>query len=516
VAVCEAPLVITLTDTGGSGVPGLAADISCTSVGGGGGLGPATTIPGGFDDFEVFDDLAGWTQINPADAEESTAEATNPFTGNDRKAHFDTNGGMWKIVDTTGYYNITIGFYYGMFGMDAGEPYMFDYSTDGGGSWVNVIYDTTTEGWVSLHYNEGNQIDLSALDPAVENNPLFAIRFQQNASAGVDDTTTDDVDVRGQQLTAGGPTVTFSPITDVGGGDYTTDAVADSPGPTTLICIYSGTGGPLTDVLPITFVTPTVANLDPLPGERLGPADDLDPGTPGLQMDVTGTTDAEDGTPVVITVDGTTYGGSVSGGAFSVAVTMNEGIVTLIEEVVASCGSGSVTKTVNVDLTLYAVIVADPSDVNIDTITVGTGGSFDVMVYGAVLVGGVVSSTESLGSYDFSIKHQVVGSPTLQINSINGSGTGNEFNVIDGATSPPSNADSGDGNAANFFYATNDGSTGYTGPMGIDIPLAVLNFTAGGTTGTTTIFIQGVSDYTGNNMTDLDPTPTRLLTVIVQ
>ena len=514
-AICATDIDITLTALG-VGVPGEAANISCS-------IEEITTVS-----YDCV--ISQVARTSGGTITESGCGTPSP-PGEDLTMAFDDDPINTKWLDFCGddgttwiYYQYGGGTQYKIkryeitSGDDAPDRDPMDWELQGSND--GVIWDTldTRLGIQFVGRNETQAFDIADANVALYEyyrlwitdiwDPAVAVAMQLS-----------EIELYECAEIGGSSYTPLPPPVDVGFGDYVTNASVTSTGPVSIVCAYTGVGGPLTDAHAITFVAPAVvANVAPMPGEVLGPADDLD-GNPanGLQFNVTGTTDAPDGSIAAIIIDGVTEATpTVSGGSFTASVTMAAGAHTLVEKVTASCGSASVTKTVTVDLTLYAVIVGDPSSVRIDTITVGTGANFNIMVYGAVLVGGVVSPT-SLGSYDFSIKHQVVGTPTLTLNTINGSGTGNEFDHIDGQEIPIDNNDSGDGNAANWFWAMNDGTTFGAGPLGIDIPLAVLNFTAGGVAGTTTIFISGVNDYQSYDFgPPLDTTPLRTLTVIVQ
>ncbi|UCD85441.1 MAG: IPT/TIG domain-containing protein, partial [Deltaproteobacteria bacterium] len=167
----------------------------------------------------------------------------------------------------------------------------------------------------------------------------------------------------------------------------------------------------------------------------------------------------------------------------------------------------------------YAVILGDPSDVSISSITVAPNSKFQVMLYGGVLIGGQISpdlggpyGAESLGAYDFRLRHEV---SYLTVNGITETGIscpdpGCEFDDPLGILS---NTDEGDGYATSSFNDMNNGGTGFTGPTGIEIPLAILDFTAADNPGTTVIYISDVIDYQSNTPNPLDTAPRRALTV---
>ncbi|UCD85430.1 MAG: hypothetical protein JSU92_04340, partial [Deltaproteobacteria bacterium] len=509
-AICEADITISLTE-GAVGCPGKAADITCS-------LEEVTTVSYDCGISQVARTSGGTVTESgcPGNPSPPGEDLTMAFDDNVNTKWLDfcgADGTSWIQYQYGGGAQYKIKRYSITSANDAPERDPRDWELQGSND--GVVYDTLdtragiqfTARFQTLTFDiaDGNVAEyeyyrlwITALwGPAPVAVQLAEIELYECAEVG------------------GSSYTPLPPPVEIGGGDYQTNASVTSPGPATVVCVYSGTGGPLSDNHLVTFVAPsTVTNIDPLPDDYLGPADDVDPGTPGMQISVSGSTDAPDGEVAAILVDGVTQATPlVSGGIFSATITIADGVHTLIERVVMSCGTASVTKQITVDSDYYAVIVGDTSGVTVDTITVGTGGSFDVMVYGAVLVGDAVSPTESLGSYQFVISHQVVGAPTMTLNSIVGDGT-LEFDGVPGQII--SNSDDGGGYADSLFFATNDGDSSYTGPMGFDIPLAVLNFTAGGSTGTTTIYIDAVEDYISNDFVDLDRVPLRALTIIVQ
>ncbi|UCD84959.1 MAG: VCBS repeat-containing protein, partial [Deltaproteobacteria bacterium] len=173
---------------------------------------------------------------------------------------------------------------------------------------------------------------------------------------------------------------------------------------------------------------------------------------------------------------------------------------------------------VNIAPKHYAVIVGVPSGSDNDNIIVPSNSVFSVMVYGSVLINGEISpdlgfGAESLGLYDFRLRHEVA---YLTINGVTGSGMvepdpGYEFNSPMGSLS---NTDDGDGYATSSFNDFNQGTT-FTTPTGINIPLAVVNFSTGTVDGPTTIYISEVLDYQSNNFEYLDRIPRRSLRVNV-
>ncbi|UCD84886.1 MAG: hypothetical protein JSU92_01475, partial [Deltaproteobacteria bacterium] len=173
--------------------------------------------------------------------------------------------------------------------------------------------------------------------------------------------------------------------------------------------------------------------------------------------------------------------------------------------------------TVNIVRSNYAVSVGSLSSATISSITVAPNSTFSIKVYGSVLIDGEVSpdlgsGAESLGNYDFKLRHEVA---YLTIDGITGNGAvypnpGCEFNDPLGTLS---NTDDGDGYATSIFNDMNNGATTMIGPVGVDVPLSVITFSAGGAIGPTTIYISEVTDYKSSNFVDLDTTPRRVLRV---
>ncbi|UCD83482.1 MAG: IPT/TIG domain-containing protein, partial [Deltaproteobacteria bacterium] len=203
-----------------------------------------------------------------------------------------------------------------------------------------------------------------------------------------------------------------------------------------------------------------------------------------------------------------------------IAVTIPAVTVGFVDVVISDdCGNAftCVSCFEYVPTVYYAVIVGEPSDVSISSITVAPNASFQVMIYGSVLINGEVSpdlgfGPESMGAYDFRLRHEVA---YLTVNGISPTGVtvpdpGYEFVNPIGTWS---NTDEGDGYATTSFNDINGATT--TTPTGTDIPLAILHFTAEDSPGTTIIYISDVIDYKSNTTTTtyLDTVPRRALTV---
>ena len=145
----------------------------------------------------------------------------------------------------------------------------------------------------------------------------------------------------------------------------------------------------------------------------------------GGNIAVTGTVggDAQDGDTVTLTVDGTDYTGSVSGGAFSISVpgaalvadadwTIDARVDTLSGS--GTPGSGSDTETYTVDVTSTPTITLDGSITADDIINAAEAG-------GTVAIIGTVGGEANVGD-----------TVTLTVNSVNYSGTvqaGNTFSI---------------------------------------------------------------------------------------
>jgi hypothetical protein len=101
-----------------------------------------------------------------------------------------------------------------------------------------------------------------------------------------------------------------------------------------------------------------VTITDPISGTVFGTGDDVDLGTAGVQIEIVGTTDANDGSTVTITANGSTDIVAVSGGGFTGTVTLSPGN-NLIQAVVTSAtqGTGSTSVVVELDISAPLVVV---------------------------------------------------------------------------------------------------------------------------------------------------------------
>ncbi|UCD84267.1 MAG: hypothetical protein JSU92_13470, partial [Deltaproteobacteria bacterium] len=353
-------LTVRLEDDLGQGVPGEAGNITVTSDRNG-------TVPEVVfdDDFEADGDFPGWTQINDPDAVIDFAFGVNPLdVGSTFYGHFDTQGGVWKVIDLSGYEDIELSYQIMSTGLEVAQfdTFYVEYSTDGGGSWIPLDVGVgLNQAWVEKVY------DLSSLEPAVEHNYRFALRFRLAANGADDHFVVDNVVLSGVPAAD----IIGSPV-DEGDGDYTVQVSTCSLGLATF-CASWNSGVLFTDgVSPnsgcaqVDFVSPTVQIVDPVDLAVLNASDDKD-GNPvnGLQYDVTVSTDAPDGSTVLLTVGGITppLVGLVSGGGVTfTGADFPEGLVVEVDALVEVCsGPGSDVSTVLVDTIAPVASIDSPS-----------------------------------------------------------------------------------------------------------------------------------------------------------
>ena len=299
-------------------------------------------------------------------------------------------------------------------------------------------------------------------------------------------------------------------------GNWTATFTGLSDGPHTLVVTGTdacGSGNTATTA-PLGFMvdaTPlSITSVSPTTG----------PDTGGTEVVIEGSGFAGIGPVNSVTFGGIMVTGFTVESDTQITVTTPSGPVGTVDVVISDdCGNTDTCPNCfeYVTSVYYAVIVGEPSDVSISSITIAPNASFQVMVYGSVLIGGEVSpdlgsGPESMGVYDFRLRHEVA---HLTINGITKTGVpfpdpGYEFTDPLGALS---NTDEGDGYATSSFNDINGASI--TTPTGADIPLAILQFTAEDNPGTTVIYISDVINYYSNNFVALDTVPRRALTVNV-
>ncbi|UCD85447.1 MAG: hypothetical protein JSU92_04440, partial [Deltaproteobacteria bacterium] len=356
-------------------------------------------IPGGVDDFEGCATPAdcGWTQetgnefISLCDILIGPGPTTN-------YACLRQNGGISKLVDTSGYRNIQITYQVYTENLVTGN-FGLEVSTDGGFSWIPVTSSTLSGNnpWTAEGFN------LSSINDDVENNPQFTIRFAQDATGLAEYSAVDDVVVTGDPLE---DVITLISSTN---GVYTYEVKScylsgqpDNKGPATLCAIWDDLVNDSLSSFPcaaIFFKAPVLTIADPAAGVLLGSNDDSIPGG-NFQYTVTATTDAPDGSTAVLTVDSNTQDAQVSGGNVTFTdVDFPEGGVTLSVEVTnKDCDdTGSDSVVVTVDITAPAVTITLPvAGSTLDSTTVevkGTAADANgidrVEVNGEVASGGV-------------------------------------------------------------------------------------------------------------------------------
>lgn len=136
------------------------------------------------------------------------------------------------------------------------------------------------------------------------------------------------------------------------GGELTMRACATDP---------AGNVGCTMDC-PITILDlPELSITSPADGAALNGADDCAPGTPGMQVRVTGTTDAADSAPASITFGGLApQSVAISGGAIDACVDAQEGGgISVVLEVDAGGGTARATVMVDVDSMPPTAVVSD-------------------------------------------------------------------------------------------------------------------------------------------------------------
>ena len=246
------------------------------------------------DNFESGGLIAGgWVSAGMVSVETRTNDLDPSSLWN---AYFIQTGEIWKSVDTTGYGNIQVGYQFATHGLESGENFIFEFSTDGGGAWTEVETfgaGAGESGWLPRDF------DLSALSLGVEDNPAFAIRFRQNADSFLDASDLDNVMVSASSL--GSPA--YSGTIDISMGTTLKFTAVDACGNQSAI---------VTETYDIDQVVPTASIISPAEGVCLN----------STTVVVSGT--AEDGTGsgiAAVLVNGETASGTDS---WSITLTSNQ------------------------------------------------------------------------------------------------------------------------------------------------------------------------------------------------
>jgi hypothetical protein len=103
--------------------------------------------------------------------------------------------------------------------------------------WIHVSFDAGT-GWQEAWYWENELgadgtcrrvcLNLSDIDPDVDNNPNLLIRFWLSSNTWNERMFIDDIEVDGAVYCTASPNVSLTSIVDVGSGNYTFDIVDDA------------------------------------------------------------------------------------------------------------------------------------------------------------------------------------------------------------------------------------------------------------------------------------------------
>ncbi len=289
---CQSEEITISLTAGGAGVPGEAANITCT--GEVDGPDEDIPIPGGSCDFADGGNLqticgANWNSTGASELDTTCGEITfgtdqGCYGASGASYHMqDTdNSSLITALDTTGLSGIKVSYCRATDGVDGGVEGLWIEWYDGAG-W-NCISDhhcdvcgtnwgVGSDGWPNdLMCGDGigqtewantgcGQITLPA---GAEDNSNFQLRFRCDTSGASDDCFVDAIVVTYLDLKKG--PVSFTAINDVSGGYYTTDASITAGGPSTIICTWdNGVDPPVSDQFNIewaeTFDTTPPGNL---------------------------------------------------------------------------------------------------------------------------------------------------------------------------------------------------------------------------------------------------------------
>jgi hypothetical protein len=104
--------------------------------------------------------------------------------------------GISHVLDTSDYNNIRLSFALSDIGNQFEDHWRADFSIDGGATWINAVTIVTPP----LGYNQPHSVDLSAINPAVENNPNVQIRFWQEETFSGEDSYLDEITIIGDYI----------------------------------------------------------------------------------------------------------------------------------------------------------------------------------------------------------------------------------------------------------------------------------------------------------------------------
>lgn len=194
-------------------------------------VGSAVTIlSDGFDDG----DLSGWT-LTPDGAGNNWIASTSFKSEGTHSAllqpsadNSNTNPAVLsRTISTVGYNNIVLSYHRKLFGLDISQDDLFNvsYSTNSGSTWTNVELNDNAD-------DANYVIKTFSLDPAVNNNPNFVIRFECTLNNDEEHCSVDSFSLAGTQIsselqiTVDTPTVRFGQnatidVTNNGNSDFT-------------------------------------------------------------------------------------------------------------------------------------------------------------------------------------------------------------------------------------------------------------------------------------------------------
>ena len=170
--------------------------------------------------------------------------------------------------------------------------------------------------------------------------------------------TTDAVDGQTVSIPVNG--ITYTAV--VNGGSATLRVNNFLNGPNTLIAQVTDQFCPGNIGYSAPLIADYVAGLpvaitDPAPGQLFTEVDDVDLGVGGIQINVTVTSEATDGSAVTITANGSTDTGTITGGSFTGTVTLAENWNTIMA-VVVSPTQGTGTAMIMVQLDTIPPLIA--------------------------------------------------------------------------------------------------------------------------------------------------------------
>jgi YVTN family beta-propeller protein len=256
-------------------------------------------------------------------------------------------------------------------GTDTSEPYSINFDTtsvaDGSYSFSARATDSTGKQTIStavLVTVDNTAPTISINSPICGNNVCNATEAPGGTVATAITVTTNAENGQTVTLFSNGNPIGTGTVS--GGSATITQGTALTEGSNNLVAGVTDIAGNASTSSSVNVTLDTTLNIaivSPSNGEWINDSRDVDPGTAGLQLDVTVTTDAETGRTVTVTGGDAPATGSVSNGSAIIRVTFSsEGTRNLTASVSDNAGNNATSSTVTVyyDKTAPVVTITQP------------------------------------------------------------------------------------------------------------------------------------------------------------